>query len=218
MRVYASRLASSWAKLVPLLLVSAPPDSAAIDRAEGLCRCGLADRAHHPYETEHLGLASDHRGESQTQKKIPETDAIFDRIAEVNATADADPHTLRISMDAKATVHSGPFARGGKRRVPTAAVDDDFQPEAKVTPVGILMPTTDELFVYGVTAKVTRDCLVDRIQELCYDACPVRACRPCRRPRTVTTARVTSVSGMAKKSIAALKSGSVLWPVTARIR
>jgi len=49
--------------------------------------------------------------------------------------------------------------------VPTAAVDYDFQPEAKVTPVGILLPTTDALFIYGVTSKVTSDCIVDRVQE-----------------------------------------------------
>lgn len=96
-------------------------------------------------------------------KKIPETDAIFERIAAVNTAADADPQALRISMDAKATVALGPFSRGGKSRVPTKAVDHDFQPEQKMTPVGILMPQTDELFVYGVTSKVTSDCLVDRI-------------------------------------------------------
>ena len=32
-----------------------------------------------------------------------------------------------------------------------------------VTPVGILLPTLDELLVYGITSKVTSDCLVDRI-------------------------------------------------------
>ena len=68
-------------------------------------------------------------------------------------------------MDAKATVARGPFSRGGKSRVPTEAVDHDFQPEEKMTPVGIVMPQTDELFVYGVTAKVTSACLVDRIAQ-----------------------------------------------------
>lgn len=68
-------------------------------------------------------------------------------------------------MDAKATVAIGPFSRGGKSRVKTEAVDHDFQPELKVTPVGILLPKSDELFVYGVTSKVTSDCLVDRIEE-----------------------------------------------------
>lgn len=86
-------------------------------------------------------------------------------MAEVNAAADADPTTLRISMDAKATVAIGPFSRGGTSRIPTQAVDHDFQPEEKVTPVGILMPKSDELFVYGVTSKVTSDCLVDRLTQ-----------------------------------------------------
>jgi hypothetical protein len=83
----------------------------------------------------------------------------------VNAAADADPETLRFSMDAKATVAIGPFSRGGKSRIPTEAADHDFQPEEKMTPVGILMPETNELFVYGVTSKVTSDCLVDRITQ-----------------------------------------------------
>lgn len=68
-------------------------------------------------------------------------------------------------MDAKAPVNIGAFARGGKSRVPTKALDHDFQPDEKVTPVGILLPATDELFVYGVTSKVTSDCLVDRLQQ-----------------------------------------------------
>jgi transposase len=66
-------------------------------------------------------------------------------------------------MDAKATVKVGLFARGGKNRVPTSAADHDFQPEATVTPVGIFLPATDELFLYGVTSKVTSDCLVDQL-------------------------------------------------------
>ena len=69
--------------------------------------------------------------------------------------------TLRISMDAKATVKVGPFARGGKSRIPTKAADHDFQPTATVTPVGIFLPASDEVFLYGVTSKVTSDCLMD---------------------------------------------------------
>ena len=68
---------------------------------------------------------------------------------------------LRISIDAKATVKVGPFARGGKSRIPTAAADHDFQPVATVTPVGIFLPSLDELFLYGITSKVTSDCVVD---------------------------------------------------------
>lgn len=47
--------------------------------------------------------------------------------------------------------------------MPTSAADHDFEPEAKVTPVGIFLPAFDELFLYGVTSKVTSDCLVDRL-------------------------------------------------------
>jgi len=32
-----------------------------------------------------------------------------------------------------------------------------------VTTVGIFLPASDELFLYGVTSKVTSDCLVDRL-------------------------------------------------------
>ncbi len=32
-----------------------------------------------------------------------------------------------------------------------------------MTPVGIFLPATDELFLYGVTSKVTSDCQVDRL-------------------------------------------------------
>jgi hypothetical protein len=85
-------------------------------------------------------------------------------VNQINATADAAADTLRISMDAKATVKIGPFARGGKSRAATKACDHDFKPDASVTPVGIFLPATDELFVYQVTSKVTSDCLVDCLE------------------------------------------------------
>jgi transposase len=64
-------------------------------------------------------------------------------------------------MDTKASVKVGPFARGGKSRVPTRAADHDFEPVATLSPVGILLPASNELFLYGITSKVTSDCLVD---------------------------------------------------------
>ncbi len=83
----------------------------------------------------------------------------------MNAAADADAETLRISMDAKATVKVGPFSRGGKSRAEVKAADHDFEAKARVTPVGIFLPATDELFLYGVSSKVTSDCLVDRLEQ-----------------------------------------------------
>ncbi len=72
---------------------------------------------------------------------------------------------MRVSLDAKATVKVGPFARGGKSRAEVKAADHDFAAKAKVTPVGIFLPATDELFLFGVTSKVTSDCLVDRLEQ-----------------------------------------------------
>ncbi len=83
----------------------------------------------------------------------------------VNAAADGDAETLRISMDAKATVKVGNFSRGGKKRVRVKAGDHDFKPSATVTPVGILVPQSDDLFVACVTSKVTSDCLVDVLEQ-----------------------------------------------------
>jgi transposase len=83
----------------------------------------------------------------------------------MNRIADAAADVLRISMDAKATVKIGPFTRGGKSRMQVHASDHDFAPEATVTPVGIFLPTFGELFVYGVTSKVTSDGLVDRLAQ-----------------------------------------------------
>lgn len=37
-----------------------------------------------------------------------------------------------------------------------------------MTPVGILLPASDELFLYGITAKVTSDCLVDCLEH-CWE-------------------------------------------------
>ena len=82
-------------------------------------------------------------------------------MSRVNRAADATDEELRVSLDAKATVKIGPFSRRGKSRVPVAAADHDFQPAATVTPVGLLLPATDELFLSAVTSRVTSDCLVD---------------------------------------------------------
>ena len=77
--------------------------------------------------------------------------------------ADQADAVVRISRDAKALVTVGPFARGGKSRVHVDAADHDCQPEATVTPIGILLPTSDALCGYGIISTVTSDGHVDRI-------------------------------------------------------
>ena len=101
---------------------------------------------------------------SKPKKKIPETDAIFEQLAEVNSDADEAPDTLRISIDAKAQVKIGPFSRGGKNRVTVEASDHDFKPKATVIPYGIFLPALDELFMYFTTSRLTSDFIVDVLE------------------------------------------------------
>lgn len=48
-------------------------------------------------------------------KKTAETDAIFDNVKAVRQAMASDPETLEISMDTKAKVNEGDYARGGKK-------------------------------------------------------------------------------------------------------
>jgi hypothetical protein len=98
-------------------------------------------------------------------KRVPQTDAIFERLSEVNPQADEAPDTLRLSLDAKATVNVGPFSRKGKSRTGTEAVDHDFKPEATLTPFGIFSPEHDDLTLYMTRSKVTSDFIVDRLED-----------------------------------------------------
>jgi Rhodopirellula transposase DDE domain len=96
-------------------------------------------------------------------KKIPQTDAIFERVRQVNQQADAAEDTLRISLDAKATVNVGPFSRRGKSRTGTKGADHDFEPEAKLTPFGLFLPQYDDLSLYMTGSPVTADFIADRL-------------------------------------------------------
>ena len=97
-------------------------------------------------------------------KKLPETDAIFERLAQVNPAADATTTCLRLSVDAKATIPLGLFSRGGISRVTVKAWDHDFQPEEKVTPLGVFVPQCNELWLFLVTSRVTADTIVDCVR------------------------------------------------------
>jgi transposase len=98
-------------------------------------------------------------------KKVPKTDAIFERLKVVNPEADRAVDTLRVSIDAKATVHVGPFSRRGKSRTGTEAADHDFKPEATLTPFGIFLPQYDDLWLYMARSKVTSDFIADRLEQ-----------------------------------------------------
>jgi Rhodopirellula transposase DDE domain len=96
---------------------------------------------------------------------VKETDAIFQNVAEVHRRAIASEDTLRLSLDAKAPVLIGPFARGGKSRRGTQAADHDFKPWGKLTPFGIFLPDQKELNFSFTSSKVTSDFIVDRLDQ-----------------------------------------------------
>jgi hypothetical protein len=81
----------------------------------------------------------------------------------VNAQADADQHTLRISVDTKATMHIGEYSRGGRSRgrEPVQAWDHDMRPKDKLVPGGILEPMSGNPFLFLTASNKTSDFLVD---------------------------------------------------------
>ncbi|MFN8486096.1 MAG: transposase [Caldilineaceae bacterium] len=94
-------------------------------------------------------------------KKTAETDAIFGQLERLRQHYQADPTVLRLSLDAKATVLIGDYSRGGKSRLLVKAADHDFQPTAKLTPYGILLPDHNRAFLYFTSGPVTSDFIVD---------------------------------------------------------
>jgi hypothetical protein len=81
----------------------------------------------------------------------------------VNALADADVHTLRISIDTKATVHVGEYSRGGRSRGLEAvkALDHDMCMKEKLVPGGILEPVDGKSFLFFGTNYKTSDFMAD---------------------------------------------------------
>ena len=73
-------------------------------------------------------------------KKIKEVDEIFENVRKANEHSDANPKSVRISIDAKAKLNIGYFSRGGKSRDKEAkkAEDHDMNPTARLVPYGIL--------------------------------------------------------------------------------
>ena len=84
----------------------------------------------------------------------------------MNAQADADPETLRLSIDTKATVQVGLYSRGGKSRGLKAveAWDHDMRPKEKLVPGGILEPVSGKSFLFFGTSNKTSDFMVDGLE------------------------------------------------------
>ena len=100
------------------------------------------------------------------QKKIPETNEIFDYVHNINRLADSVPGVLRLSMDAKAAIKVGPFSRGGYNRYGLRAWDHDFEPETTLKLFGISIPAMDEIFFYFSESCITADFMIDALEHL----------------------------------------------------
>ena len=99
---------------------------------------------------------------AKPQKKIPETDAIFNNIKTKGQSVDGE-RVRRVSMDCKATVNIGEYSRGGQTRGDNHAADHDMGCEEKYTPFGIVDEDTGALSVmFGSSAK-TSDFIVDSL-------------------------------------------------------
>lgn len=136
-------------------LVEMGYDEAQLPSERSLCRM-LGD----------LGFAPRRVAKSKPLRKIPQTDAIFETVHQINARADADDDTIRLSIDTKTTVPIGNLSRGGKSRSGHQALDHDLEPEAKLTPFGIHRPDTAETWLSFTTGHATADFMVDRLSEI----------------------------------------------------
>ena len=95
-------------------------------------------------------------------KKIPETDAIFDNLLNINKASDLRADSIRISMDTKAKVDLCDSSRGGTSRCKKAvqASDHDMGLKNKLAPFGILNMMTGLLTVLFGTSFETSDFIV----------------------------------------------------------
>ncbi len=91
------------------------------------------------------------------------TDPIFANVRQINVAADADPNTLRISVDTKATVNLGAYSRGEKSRDLEAvkALDHNMANKQKLIPGGILEPVSGQSFLFFGESHKTSDFMMD---------------------------------------------------------
>jgi Rhodopirellula transposase DDE domain len=115
-------------------------------------------------DSESNGLPIATRGQSETQKKLPETNAIFANIkAKDHGSNNAT--VKRLSIDCKATVHIGDYSRGGQTRGNHQAIDHDMGCEQKYIPCGIVDEDSGQLYIHFGSSYKTSDFIVDTLQD-----------------------------------------------------
>ena len=91
------------------------------------------------------------------------------KVHQINHQADADPGTVRISLDTKAVVAIGDLSRNGKSRQGEQASDHDFEPDQKVVPFGLFRPDTNETGQFFTNGAGTYDVMMDRLEDIWPD-------------------------------------------------
>jgi len=99
-------------------------------------------------------------------KKIPETDAIFENVAQKHALAQQNPRILRITIDVKAKVKIGNLSRKGYSRAFNApkTEDHDQKWDAVLVPFGIKEFNTDDWYIIFGNSKETSDFILDALE------------------------------------------------------
>lgn len=114
-------------------------------------------------DSQSVGLPPRKTQKVKPQKKIPETDAIFEPVAQANRAADANPAVLRRSIDSQAKVKIGNLSRGDQARTLEANQADDHDAlwESVLVPFGILDVADRQRSIYFGQSAETSDFIVD---------------------------------------------------------
>lgn len=110
-------------------------------------------------------------GQGQAPKKLSETDAIFANLDKrdgqplAEATPDTVGQVTRLSIDCKATVKIGDYARGGKTRGDHRAADHDMGGEEKYVPFGLVAEDSGRLHLTFGRSHKTSDFIVDNLND-----------------------------------------------------
>ena len=101
---------------------------------------------------------------AKPQKKIKETDAIFDNIKKRWPSRSSAGHVRRLSIDCKATVRLASLSRGGLTRGDHHACDHDLGCKEKYIPCGIVDEDTGQLSIMFGSSYKTSDFIVDTLE------------------------------------------------------
>lgn len=103
---------------------------------------------------------------TKPQKKIPETESIFENVRDKHLAAIKNPRILHISVDVKAKVKVGNLSRKGYARTQSAPIahDHDHKHTAVLVPLGIHVINNGQSDIIFGNSKETSDFIVDGLQ------------------------------------------------------